>query len=174
MIWTIAIIATLLYAALAEYAAHRWVMHYPGMGRSRIWRNHAVLHHRENRVDINIGLAPSMALLVLSPWLILALWLGWGWVSFLFGLSIGYGWLWTSIHAAIHGVDCLWMRRMPGFSIWCLHHETHHQQPFRNFGTIFIFTDVLFGTDSKNQKRPLPELERMDLPYEEWPDEMKG
>ncbi|MGH6848464.1 MAG: sterol desaturase family protein [Methylocella sp.] len=146
MIWAIAILCLLLYTPLAEYAAHRWVMHYPGMGRGTWWSDHAIEHHGKSRNDVNIDINALSVVGATSPMFVFAIFLGWPWVVFVLVACIGYATLWSSFHEAYHGISETWVTKFRYYDIWRKHHLLHHQHPKRNFGTVFIYTDMLFGT----------------------------
>jgi sterol desaturase/sphingolipid hydroxylase (fatty acid hydroxylase superfamily) len=146
MIWAIAILGLLLYTPLAEYAAHRWVMHYPGLGRGAWWRDHAIEHHGKSRNDINVDIDASSVVAATSPCLVFGIFLGWAWVTFLLVACIAYAYVWSSLHEAYHGVSENWVTKFRYYDMWRKHHMFHHQRPTRNFGTVFIFTDMLFRT----------------------------
>ena len=146
MVWAIAILCLILYAPLAEYAAHRWVMHFPGMGRGSWWREHAIEHHGKGRNDLNVDITALSVVAATSPLLVFAIFLGWAWVSCVLFACIGYSWLWSSLHEAHHGISENWVTKFRFYNIWLKHHLLHHRQPTRNFGTVFIFTDRLFRT----------------------------
>ena len=65
---------------------------------------------------------------------------------FLLVACIGYATLWSSFHEAYHGISETWVTKFRYYDIWRKHHLLHHQHPKRNFGTVFIYTDMLFGT----------------------------
>jgi sterol desaturase/sphingolipid hydroxylase (fatty acid hydroxylase superfamily) len=146
MIWAIAILGLLLYTPLAEYAAHRWVMHYPGLGRGTWWRDHAIEHHGKSRNDINVNIDASSVVAATSPCLVFGIFLGWAWVTFLLIACIAYAYVWSSLHEAYHGISENWVTKFRYYDMWRKHHMFHHQRPTRNFGTVFIFTDRLFRT----------------------------
>ena len=146
MVWAIAILCLVLYTPLAEYAAHRWLMHYPGMGRGSWWREHAIEHHGKSRNDVNIDINALSVVAATSPMFVFAIFLGWAWVAFVLVACIGYAALWSSLHEAYHGVSENWVTKFRFYDIWLKHHLKHHQHPTRNFGTVFIFTDRLFRT----------------------------
>jgi sterol desaturase/sphingolipid hydroxylase (fatty acid hydroxylase superfamily) len=146
MIWAIAILCLVLYTPLAEYAAHRWVMHYPGMGRHSWWREHAIEHHGKGRNDVNVDINALSVVAATSPMFVFAIFLGWAWVAFVLFACIGYAALWSSLHESYHGVSENWVTKFRFYDVWLKHHLKHHQQPTRNFGTVFIFTDRFFGT----------------------------
>jgi sterol desaturase/sphingolipid hydroxylase (fatty acid hydroxylase superfamily) len=146
MIWAIAILCLLLYTPLAEYAAHRWVMHVPGMGKGSWWREHAIEHHGKSRNDVNVDINALSVVGATSPMFVFAIFLGWPWVVFVLVACVLYAALWSSLHETYHGVSENWVTKFPFYDIWLKHHLLHHQQPTRNFGTVFIYTDMLFGT----------------------------
>jgi hypothetical protein len=146
MVWAIAILCLVLYTPLAEYAAHRWLMHFPGMGRGSWWREHAIEHHGKGRNDVNIDINALSVVAATSPMFVFAIFLGWAWVAFVLFACIGYAALWSSLHESYHGISENWVTKFRFYDIWLEHHLKHHQRPTRNFGTVFIFTDRLFGT----------------------------
>ncbi|WP_363322087.1 sterol desaturase family protein [Accumulibacter sp.] len=151
MTWVIALLILGLYAPAAEYIAHRWVMHVPGLGKGSWWRDHAVEHHRRGRNDINIEVSALTVVLTASPLFALAIPLGWPWVATLLMCCILYAALWSSLHAAYHGKADTWLTQLPWYPVWKRHHERHHERPDRNFGAVFVYSDALFGTYYKRK-----------------------
>ena len=145
--WLIAIAVLVLYAHLAEYSIHRWIMHRPlGGWLRREYFEHAIEHHGRGRNDINISANPLVLFAVCSPLLVACPWLGWPWVAVVAAVTTVYAGVWTGMHSAHHDVGYRWFSMLPGFEMWRAHHLAHHRQPNRNFGTVFIWTDWLFGT----------------------------
>ncbi|RDJ35418.1 MAG: hypothetical protein DWQ19_11420 [Crenarchaeota archaeon] len=139
--------ALLVYAALFEYCAHRWLMHKPLLGRFWWYTDHAIEHHGKERYDINIGISPLLGTILMLP--CLAFWavIGWTVVPMILIISFVYGAIWTTIHSAHHDLPGYnWAKNLPGYNMWRTHHLVHHDHPGKNFGTVFIFTDFLFGT----------------------------
>ena len=146
MIWLIVLFISFIYASLIEYGAHRWTMHSPGFGKIPLWEEHAIQHHAKHRMDINIVLSGFTAFLAASPLLGFCFVLGWLWlVIILFGCML-YAQIWSSLHASYHEVGSKWIINFPLYKIWEHHHLEHHKRPTKNFGTIFIWTDYVFGT----------------------------
>lgn len=146
MIWLIALIISLAYASFAEYIAHRWTMHKPGLGKIHIWEEHAVQHHAGSRNDVNIVLSGLTVFVGALPLLIFTFWLGWAWVAIVLLGSILYAALWSNLHASYHEVGSKWLEKFPLYPIWKNHHLNHHLHTNKNFGTVFVWTDYLFGT----------------------------
>lgn len=136
----------LAYAHLAEYAVHRWAMHRPFFGRnSSAYRDHHVEHHGKSRNDINIDASPLVVTFLASPFFAGCYWLGWPWAFAVLLFCAVYADLWTRLHFAIHSKPFLsW--DCPLLCPWIVHHHIHHANPGRNFGTLFPWTDYLFGT----------------------------
>lgn len=155
--WSIAIGFTFFYAGFAEYAAHRWTMHYPGLGKASWWKEHAIEHHAKGRNDINIDLSAFTTLFAGAPLLVFCPWLGWPWVSFVMLACTAYAALWSNLHAAYHEISDSWLARLPFFAYWKAHHMRHHLLPDRNFGTVFIYMDWLFGTHASSRLAALPD-----------------
>jgi hypothetical protein len=146
MSWLVIILISFIYASLVEYGAHRWVMHMPGFGKIHIWEEHSVQHHAKKRNDINIALSAFTVLLAASPLFGFYFILGWPWVAIVLLGCVLYAGLWTSLHASYHKVGGKWALNLPFYSIWKHHHLAHHKHPRINFGTIFIYTDIIFRT----------------------------
>ena len=146
--WLIPLACVLVYGALVEYVGHRWLMHRPLLGRVYWYLDHAIEHHGKGRNDINISISPITALVVTSPVLCIALFCGWQAIIVIPVASLAYAALWTCLHASYHDVGCQWIKGLPGYGRWRTHHLLHHTNPATNFGTVFIFTDRLFGTAS--------------------------
>ena len=139
-------LASLIYTMVLEYLIHRWVMHFPGMGKNNIWRDHAVEHHGHSRNDLNIALPVWMVLLPASPMLIGCLLVGWGWAVYLVIMSVAYAALWTALHSAYHQVGHGWIAHGWYYRKWKAHHMAHHDHPSKNFAPIFIWSDRIAGT----------------------------
>lgn len=143
---------SLLYVALVEYIAHRHFMHRPlldRLGLRQVFHEHAILHHRDGRNDLNINLPlyvhciwglPSVGIVGLFD-LVGAL--------ILSAVFVCHSILWTKLHRAIHGLEDNWTMSFRFYSVIEHHHQEHHRRPGKNFGGVFLFTDYLFGTASK-------------------------
>ncbi len=153
MTWLIALLFSAMYAPIAEYTAHRWLMHKQFGNLATIWKEHAVEHHGKGRNDINIDLDALSVLIGSAPLLGFAYFLGLPWVIVILFFSIVYASLWSSIHAAHHELRDSWATRLGIYKIWRDHHMRHHDDTKSNFGTVFIFTDMLFGTLYKNKSK---------------------
>jgi len=149
-LWFLWVLLSVLWIALGEYIAHRWVMHRGVLGRNAWWREHAVEHHGHNRNDVGIDLSWPTVLLVASPMLLGCIVLGWQWALFVVGESMFYAWLWTSLHSAYHEVGCEWIKRWSYYDQWKHHHMLHHDYPNKNYGAVCIWTDYAFGTKARS------------------------
>lgn len=146
-VWTLWIVVAVIYAHLAEYSIHRWAMHRPKLGEFWWYTNHAVLHHGHGRNDVNIALDPLTVVIVASPLMLGCLWLpSTSWAVVVVAGSAAYSVVWSVMHAAHHDLRHHWVKSIPGYSYWREAHIKHHQYPGRNFGTVFPWTDRLFGT----------------------------
>jgi len=144
--WLIILIIAFLYGSLVEYGAHRWTMHKPGLGKIPLWEEHAVQHHAKHRMDVNIVLSAFTVLLAASPLFGFCFILGWSWALIVLFGCIVYAAIWSKLHAAYHEVGSSWIAHFPLYKIWRHHHLEHHKHINKNFGTLFIFTDFIFGT----------------------------
>ena len=135
---------------LAEYAIHRVLMHQPWPWRSQLYIRHHVMHHGNNRNDLNIDLPPSKMLLYGLP-----LWAPALAFDAVVGITLalcvmGYGYLWSKLHRAFHNLEVNWTVLIPRYYEAALnHHRAHHANPRCNLGTVFYWTDRLFGTRAK-------------------------
>jgi ubiquinone/menaquinone biosynthesis C-methylase UbiE len=147
--------------AVLEYATHRWIMHKvnrwldPNLEQLRAHGKHhqGMNHHDLVDVPVRNGLrltAPVILCVlvwgffvgpvasIIAP--VLAL-LSWNFI---------YPYLWNRMHRAIHDLEANWFRRSgPIFRFFSNHHLQHHAQANVNFGTVFPWTDYLFGTRAK-------------------------
>ena len=146
MIWIFWLVVAFLYASLAEYYLHRYVMHRPIRWLYDWYAEHYIEHHGRKRNDVNINLGFMLTFLLSSPLLVGWWWLDSQWVIVVGALSFAYAETWTALHRCHHDLGCRWLKSVPGYAIWREHHEGHHQHFGRNFGTVFIWTDRLFGS----------------------------
>jgi hypothetical protein len=146
-----AVVLSVGYVSILEYVVHRWVMHFPGLGRHSWWRDHAVEHHGRARNDVNITLSSSMMVVGMLPLFIFSTVYGWPWTAFVLFECIAYASFWSALHAAYHSVGSggTVLRRLRWFETWQQHHMQHHKHPSQNFGAVFIWTDRIFGTKAK-------------------------
>jgi hypothetical protein len=144
--------------ALLEYGTHRWIMH-----KANRWldpqltqlKSHGAHHKGANSpefVDVplrNCLLLTSPAFLVLAvwgfaigPWSVVAMA-----AAALLAWSFVYTYLWARMHRAIHDLESNWFQRCgPVFQYFRNHHLKHHANARVNFGTVFPWTDYVFGT----------------------------
>jgi hypothetical protein len=144
--------------ALLEYATHRWIMHKvnrlldPGLLQLK---SHGKHHQGSNHHDL-VDMPVINGLRLTAPFLLAVL--VWGYVVgpatsvlapglALLSWSFVYTWLWNRMHRAIHDVEKNWFRRSgPLFRFFLNHHLQHHKHANVNYGTVFPWTDYLFGT----------------------------
>jgi hypothetical protein len=153
-----------LYANLAEYFGHRFVMHRPRRGFGLIYKRHVKQHHRfftDTAMPVD---GPRDFKAVLFPPILLMLFLG------AFGtpvaLAVGYfasanaGWLFAItgllyflnyeyLHLAYHLPESHWVARLPFMARLKRLHAVHHDQArmtHANFNITYPVGDWLFGT----------------------------
>jgi len=153
-----------LYANLAEYFGHRFVMHRPRRGFGLIYKRHVKQHHRfftDTAMPVD---GPRDFKAVLFPPILLMLFLG------AFGtpvaLAVGYfgsanaGWLFAItgllyflnyeyLHLAYHLPESHWVARLPFMARLKRLHAVHHDQGLMahaNFNITYPVGDWLFGT----------------------------
>lgn len=156
--------ATALYANLAEYLGHRFVMHRPRSGFGLIYRRHVKQHHRfftdaamavDSSRDFKAVLFPPILIgLFLGGFGAPAAWL----VGVLFGANAAWLFAITGLlyflnyeylHLAYHLPASSWVARIPGFSRLRRLHRTHHDQSVMaacNFNITYPIGDWLFRT----------------------------
>lgn len=161
--------AAVLYANLAEYLGHRFVMHRPRRGLGLIYRRHAGQHHRfftdtamavESSRDFKAVLFPPLLVVFFfgvfgTPvvWLVgLCLGNDAAWlfaiVSLLYFLNYEY------LHLAYHMPEGHWVSRLPGLTALCRLHRTHHGQRLMstcNFNITYPIGDWLFRTYARGK-----------------------
>ena len=154
--WWFVIWAPLI--ALLEYGTHRWIMHVANRlldPQLRQLKSHAAHHKGANAPEV-VDVPLRNCLLLTSPaFLLLGLW---GFaigpmsavgipVAALLAWSFFYTYLWARMHRAIHNIESNWFQRCgPVFRFFRNHHLKHHINAGVNFGTVFPWTDYLFGT----------------------------
>jgi sterol desaturase/sphingolipid hydroxylase (fatty acid hydroxylase superfamily) len=134
--------------ALIEYSIHRFMMHKQFLFLpKKVFTEHAIEHHSKNRIDVNIDLNPLLHLVIGIPVFIVLGMLGWWtFLAALVTTFILHGLLWTKLHRGYHEVERGWIRFFPPYSFMKKHHLLHHKHPSKNYGAVYIFTDLIFGT----------------------------
>ena len=155
---------TFLYANLAEYLGHRFVMHrrWPGLGL--IYERHTLQHHRffthetmqyDSSDDFKAVLFPPMLMMFFAiafalPAGLLLAWLFSANVAWLFVMTaIGYYGSYEILHFAYHQDEGSWIMRLPGVKRMRQLHRSHHDPAIMqkgNFNITWPICDVLFGT----------------------------
>jgi hypothetical protein len=135
--------------AAAEYTIHRWSMHkrfFPKGWFDDVFEEHAILHHKHGRNDLNIDLPVTTHILLSFPIIVgLAICAPIGLLAW-FCIIHYHSFLWTHAHRAIHGLEHNWLENTNFYRQIKNHHEKHHDHPNRNFGVCFFFMDKLLGT----------------------------
>jgi sterol desaturase/sphingolipid hydroxylase (fatty acid hydroxylase superfamily) len=140
------LIFTFFYTSIAEYCAHRFLMHSLIFGKNKIWYAHTIEHHKNHNNEVNIELPPWQSFILGFPLLLFCFFLGWSWLLAVIIMSIVHATSWSILHSAYHGVGCFWVRKFWYYKKWERHHLYHHKHPRKNYGAVFIWTDYLFGT----------------------------
>ncbi len=143
------LILSYLVMSVAEWYIHKHMMHhrfFPRKWFDDVFENHAILHHKHERTDLNIDLPVYYHLVLSSPLIILLFFLSiptlLGWLCIIVYHSL----LWTHAHRAIHGLEHNWLEKTEFYKQMKNHHELHHYQPNKNFGVVFFWVDRLMGT----------------------------
>ena len=141
-----------LVMALGEYFIHRYTMHRKIKILPKwIFEHHAIEHHKNERNDMNIDLPVWNHLIIGSPLIVGAFFVGLPCLLALLSVFVFHSYTWTKIHRGIHNLETNWiMKRFPWY-YGCAkkHHELHHHRPGKNFGVVYLFTDYIFRTKMK-------------------------
>jgi Fatty acid hydroxylase superfamily len=159
-----AIPLTFLYANLAEYLGHRFVMHVPRRGLRAIWKRHVGQHHRFfPQSDMFISSTRDFKV-VLFPPILIALFIGGfgvpvAWliaqlvsanVAWLFVLTgVLYFLSYEYLHLAWHLPATHWCYRLPFMTVLRRLHTAHHDVRWMgkvNFNITWPVGDLLFRT----------------------------
>jgi len=155
---------TFLYANLAEYLGHRFVMHRRRPGLGLIYERHALQHHRffthramqyDSSDDFKAVLFPPMLMMFFAiafalPAGLLLAWLFSANVAWLFVITaLGYYGCYEVLHFAYHQAEDSWILRLPGVKRMRRLHLDHHDPAIMqkgNFNITWPICDALFGT----------------------------
>jgi sterol desaturase/sphingolipid hydroxylase (fatty acid hydroxylase superfamily) len=146
LLWSFGSVA---FLATVEYAAHRYFMHrrlLDRVGLGWVFHYHAIVHHRDGRNDQNVDLPIHVHFVWGFPIIVVCAWVDPIGAGILSACFLGHSILWTRLHRAIHGLENNWTKRLWIYRIIERHHLEHHHRPGRNFGAVFPFMDLLFGT----------------------------
>ncbi len=160
----LAVPLTFLYANLAEYLGHRFVMHRRRPGLGMIYERHTLQHHRffthramqfDSSDDFRAVLFPPMLMVFFAtafalPAGLVLTWLFSANVAWLFVMTaIGYYGSYEILHFAYHQDEDSWIMRLPGVERMRQLHLSHHDPSIMqtgNFNITWPICDVLFGT----------------------------
>lgn len=135
---------------IGEYWIHKMLMHKPVLARSKwfswIFTDHAIEHHKNERLDMNIDMPIHHHLIAGSPLLLGSFFLGWSAIAALLTIFIWHSYFWTKLHRAIHGLEDNWIGRSWFYPAFRDQHINHHKNPTTNYGVTALWTDRLFGT----------------------------
>lgn len=154
-----------LVGNLAEYSAHRWIMHRPVPGLKMVYKRHCTTHHqffthhdlgykghKEWRALLFPPLAPVAFVLLSIPPALLANWLVSSNAAYLIVASMsGYYLFYEFVHTLSHLDDerYPYLRHVPLINTIRRMHYIHHVlglMQTRNFNLTFPIGDWLFGT----------------------------
>lgn len=146
MIWLCLFLICVVYTSFAEYILHRWIMHKPWPWRTKHYVEHHVLHHGRRELHHNISMSPLMANMLILPVTVGAACINLWFALLPIIFALVYAGTWTMMHNCHHDLKYAWIKKLPFYGWFRKHHLIHHDIPNRNYGTIFIWTDYLFGT----------------------------
>ncbi len=149
IVFFVSLVISYLVMSVAEYVLHRYTMHrrfFPKGWFDDVFENHAILHHKDERVDLNIDLPIWYHLILSSPVILVLAYFSipamLGWLA----IMVYHSYLWTKAHRAIHELEVNWMVWRPFYWKMYDHHMLHHKHPNKNFGVCFFWVDRLMGT----------------------------
>src|SRR6056297_1453310 len=160
----LAVPLTFLYANLAEYLGHRYVMHRRRPGVGMIYERHTLQHHRffthramryDSSDDFKAVLFPPLLMVFFAvafalPAGLLLAWLFSPNVAWLFVITaIGYYGSYEILHFAYHQEEDSPILRLPGVKRMRRLHLDHHDPAVMqrgNFNITWPICDVVFGT----------------------------
>lgn len=140
-----------LYASLAEFLAHKYVLHHMGVKKDSFWADHWHKHHRNARkysfydpnyeagiyllMDKHGREHASVILLLISH-----IWLAWV-LPFAYSILIVYGLAYLYLHRRMH-LHPLWAKK------WFPHHYDHHMASSQqqNWGVVCCIWDRILLT----------------------------
>ncbi|WP_296428231.1 sterol desaturase family protein [Yoonia sp.] len=154
-----------LVGNLAEYSAHRWIMHRPVPGLKMVYKRHCTTHHqffthhdlgykghKEWRALLFPPLAPVAFVLLSIPPALLANWLVSSNAAYLIVISMsGYYLFYEFVHTLSHLDDekSPYLRHVPLINTIRRMHYIHHVlglMQTKNFNLTFPIGDWIFGT----------------------------
>ncbi len=160
----LAVPLSFVYANLAEYLGHRFVMHRRRPGLGLIYERHTLQHHRfftdtameyDSSRDFRAVLFPPMLMMFFAlgfavPAGLLLTWLFSANVAWLFVITaLGYYGSYEILHFAYHQRAGSWILAVPGVRRLRRLHLEHHDPSLMqhaNFNITFPICDWLFGT----------------------------
>jgi hypothetical protein len=154
----------IIYASLAEWVIHRWLMHRPLLRFSHFYVGHAKIHHGIYQADETYVLGDRPAEdLTLAWWamplpilsqvpllLVLAAWVG---LPFGLGVFVAFTVYQTSyeyLHYVMHVPRGRWVERTAAFQWINAHHFQHHRKHGTNLNVVLPLADFLFGTHRRS------------------------
>ena len=155
-----AFVAGVIYASLAEWVIHRWMMHRPIFGYKHFFVGHAKVHHSVYRADetYHVGDRPRVDLtfawwampfpiLFHAPFLtVLALWFS---IAAAVGMVMAFALYQTAyevLHYYMHVPSNRWVERRWFFKWIDAHHFQHHRKHNTNLNVVLPIADFLFRT----------------------------
>lgn len=154
-----------LVGNLAEYSAHRWVMHHPVPGLKMVYKRHCTVHHqffthhdlgykgqKDWRALLFPPFAPVAFVLLPIPFALVANWLISANAAYIIVMSMsGYYLFYEFVHTLSHLDDDKhpYLRHVPLINTIRRMHYIHHVlglMQTKNFNLTFPIGDWLFGT----------------------------
>jgi hypothetical protein len=161
-------LVAVVQSSFTEWAFHRYWLHRPWLPKD-CFTSHTLVHHQLCKFDDTFHVmeeeqresltfkwwgGPTIILITLSPWLLLAWWLGAHGVAlpyapFLVSMAAGMALYYAGyegFHYLMHVPRSTWIERTWVFRFLTRHHRIHHARMNRNFNVLLPFADLLLGT----------------------------
>ncbi len=159
----------IVYASLAEWTIHKFLMHRPLFNFKHFFKGHAQIHHgvykgdetylvgdREPReLTLAWWAMPFPIVFHLPILILLGSWFG---VAVPIGLIIAfamYQFSYEYFHYCMHVPRDRWFERTPMFQWVNEHHLQHHRKHGTNLNVVLPLADFLFGTSRKLSALPV-------------------
>jgi hypothetical protein len=157
----------LVYASMAEWVIHRFLMHRPLPGYRHFFVGHAQVHHGIYKADATYLLGDRQPEQLMLAWwampipvavhvpglVLVALWFS---LPAAVGLFLAFSLYQASyeyLHYCMHVPQNRWFENTSAFRWITEHHREHHRKHSSNLNVVLPFADFLWRT----RRRPLAE-----------------
>jgi len=162
------LLVAIVQSSFVEWAFHRYWLHRPWLPKE-CFTSHTLVHHQLCKYDDTFHVeaeeqresltfkwwgGPTLILISLSPWLLLAWLLGTRdvalpYVPFLVSMVVGMALYYAGyegFHHLMHVPRSSWLERTRALRFLKRHHRIHHARMNRNFNVLLPLADLVLGT----------------------------